>query len=90
MNTLRFAQGADLLIYDAQYTPDEYESRYKNWGHSTYAQGTSVARAAKVGILHLFHHDPSHDDQFVDGLLKKARKEFKNVQAAKEGMEVEI
>ena len=68
----RFAKGADILIYDSQYTPDEYEARYRNWGHSTYVEGAGVARAAGVKALHMFHHDPGHDDQLLDSLTETA------------------
>ena len=87
---VRFAKGADVLIYDAQYMPAEYEEKFKNWGHSTYVEGAKIAKEAGVGSLHLFHHDPNHDDKFLDELLPLAQKEIPNVVIAKEGMEVEL
>ena len=49
------AEGADVLIYDSQYTPEEYRGdagRSKvGWGHSTYVAGAELARAAGVGQL---------------------------------------
>ena len=80
----KHAQGADVLIYDAQYTPEEHESR-QGWGHGTWLEGTRVARDAGVKQLVLFHHDPSHDDDFVDGLVQQAREEFPNTIGAREG-----
>ena len=44
------AQGADVLIYDSQYTPEEYKTKV-GWGHSTYVDGAELARAAGVGKL---------------------------------------
>ena len=40
------AKGADLLIYDGMYTPEEYETKYKGWGHSTWEKGFEVAKYA--------------------------------------------
>ena len=78
------AAGADVLIYDSQYTPEEYEAR-RGWGHGTWVEATRVARDAGVKQLVLFHHDPSHDDDFIDGLVEQARAEFPNTIAAREG-----
>jgi phosphoribosyl 1,2-cyclic phosphodiesterase len=66
-----FAAGADLLIYDSCYTDAEYESRI-GWGHSTWQHGVALADAAKIGRLVLFHHDPSHDDDMMDGIAASA------------------
>jgi CheY-like chemotaxis protein/phosphoribosyl 1,2-cyclic phosphodiesterase len=67
-----FMVGADLVIHDAQYTPDEYPSK-KTWGHSTYEYAVQVAAAAGVRRLALTHHDPAHDDDFVAGIERDAR-----------------
>ena len=83
------AEGADVLIYDSQYTPEEYEAR-RGWGHSTWVEATRVAHDARVKQLVLFHHDPSHDDKFIDQLVEKARAEFPNTIAAREGESIEL
>jgi len=67
-----FMQGADVVIHDAQYTPEEYPQK-KNWGHATYDYVVQVAAAAGVRKLYLTHHDPLHDDEFVAAIEKKAR-----------------
>ncbi len=67
-----FMQDADVVIHDAQYTPEEYPAK-RNWGHSTYTYVTQIAAAAKVKRLFLTHHDPTHDDDFLFGIEKKAR-----------------
>ena len=66
--------GADLVIHDAQYTPEEYPAK-KNWGHSTYEYVVALAAAAGVDKVALTHHDPMHDDAFLTGLEIRA-KEF--------------
>ena len=79
------ARGVDALIYDAQYTPGEYESR-RGWGHSTWREGVRVAREAEVRQLVLFHHDPARDDQAIDRIVAQAQTELPQVCAAHEGM----
>ncbi len=89
-NVLRdYADGADLLIYDAQYAPAQYE-RYRGWGHSTWVEGVRVARDAGVRQLLLFHHDPSHDDACLDEIGDMARQAFDAVVPAREGSVVEF
>jgi len=84
-----FSQNADLLIHDAQYTDQEIKIK-RGWGHSTWGDAVQAARDAKAGQLILFHHDPSHDDQFVRDIVKKARRKFDNTSAAREGWAVEL
>ncbi len=63
---LAFARGADLLIHDAQYTAEDYAASKHGFGHSTVGMATDVARAAQVGALLLFHHEPNYDDEQLD------------------------
>jgi phosphoribosyl 1,2-cyclic phosphodiesterase len=65
------AAGVDLLVHDAQYTDAEYRERI-GWGHSSIPQALAFAAAASVRRLVLFHHDPSHDDETLDGLVSAA------------------
>ena len=91
---VELARGADLLIYDSQYTEDEYYGRVGHhkvgWGHSTWQMGVRTAREAGVGQLVLFHHDPDHDDAFMDALQREARAEFPATTAAWEGLTVRL
>ena len=82
------AQGADVLVYDTQYTPEQLLGDRKGWGHSSWLEGTRIAHECGVKQLVLFHHDPDNDDAFVDGLVEKARQEFPHVTGAAEGMEI--
>lgn len=68
----RFMANADLVIHDAQYTPEEYRSK-KTWGHSTFEYVVEVAAAAGVRRLMLTHHDPTHDDTFIAEIEQRAR-----------------
>lgn len=83
------ARGADLLISDAQFTPDEYALR-RGWGHTTYAEAASVAEAAGVDRLVLFHHDPAHDDETMARIQTSARALFPATEIATEGLEIRL
>ncbi|MEP7362531.1 MAG: MBL fold metallo-hydrolase [Acidobacteriota bacterium] len=78
-----YCEGADVLIYDAQFTPAEYPSK-AGWGHSTWMEGVKVARDAGVKQLILSHHDPSHSDEMLRGMLAEAKAEFENTALAQE------
>jgi ribonuclease BN (tRNA processing enzyme) len=92
------ARGAALLIHDAQYAPEEYEGQNgtsrKGWGHSTWREAVREAAAAGVRRLLLTHHDPWHDDWEIARLESEARAEGRrqniDVQAAYEGMEIDL
>jgi phosphoribosyl 1,2-cyclic phosphodiesterase len=88
------AEGADLLIYDAQYTPEEYAGNPKGskvgWGHSTYVAGAQLAHVAGVGSLMLFHHDPQRTDNGVAEIEARCRELFPNTVAAREGLTIDL
>lgn len=84
-NLIELADGADILIYDSQYTPEEYAAK-KNWGHSTWEMGIKIAREAGAKKLVLCHHDPEHNDTFIENMEAKAREQFPNLMAAYEGL----
>jgi len=65
-------QGADLLIYDTQFTIDEYRQR-PHWGHSTPDDALIIAREAKVKTLCLYHHAPMRTDEAQDAILMAAK-----------------
>ncbi len=88
-NLVRLARGADLFIYDAQYTPEEYGAR-RGWGHSTFEEGVKLAKQAGVKRLVLFHHDPTQNDAAVREKEKRARALFADVVAAQEGLTIDV
>ena len=59
------AQGATVLIHDAQYTEKSYSERV-GWGHSTLHQLLGFATQAGVKRVVTFHHDPEHPDDMLD------------------------
>jgi phosphoribosyl 1,2-cyclic phosphodiesterase len=84
------AEGADIFINDAQYTPEQLAGPKRGWGHSTWQDGVKVAREVNAKTLVLFHHDPDSTDRMVDTLLRHGREEFDSVFAASEGMVITL
>lgn len=82
---LELAGSADLLIYDSNYTDEEFPSRV-GWGHSTWQQAIRLAEAAGVRSLLLFHHDARRTDAEVDAILAAAQRQRPGTGAAAEGM----
>ena len=68
---LELCDRADLVVHDAQYTEEEYRAK-STWGHSTMSYAVHVAAEAGARQLALFHHDPLHTDDDIDGLLSDA------------------
>jgi phosphoribosyl 1,2-cyclic phosphodiesterase len=87
---VELATGADVLIHDAQYTPDDYASRRMGWGHSTWEHAAKTAHAARVDELLLTSHDPDHDDNMIDAIQAAARAVFTNTSAVFEGMRIAL
>lgn len=90
---IALAQDADVIIYDATYTDQEYDSRVSSkvgWGHSTWQEAIKVAKAANVKKLVIFHHDPLHNDDFLDQVGLEAQKQFLNTIMAQEGMIIKL
>jgi ribonuclease BN (tRNA processing enzyme) len=89
-NVRKLAEGADVLIYDAQYLPDEYNSSKKGWGHSHWREAVDIAMGSGAKELVLFHHDPDHTDTMIDKIVTDARNYYPKVRAAAEGMEIKL
>jgi len=89
-NVRQLAAGADILIYDAQYLPEEYEARKRGWGHSHWREAINVVMESGAKDLVLFHHDPDHTDVCIDAVVKEARNYYPRVRAASEGMEMVV
>ncbi|MBC8239842.1 MAG: MBL fold metallo-hydrolase [Alphaproteobacteria bacterium] len=84
-NILSLIHGADLVIYDSMFTEDEYKNCV-GWGHSTWQAGADLCDAAEVSQFVIFHHDPDHDDAFMDQIAAAAEKRRPGTIVAQEGM----
>lgn len=92
-NVLRLSHNADVVIIDATYTDEEYyqpKSSKIGWGHSTWQEAVKIAKVANVKKLVLFHHDPSHNDDFLDRIGEKANISFPHTILAREGLSIEL
>ena len=89
-----FCRGADILIHDTTYTPEEYVN-HVGWGHSHYLFSLKIADEAAVKRLVLFHHEQTHSDEKVDEILNTCLREIRTRNykfeciAATEGMELD-
>lgn len=92
-NILWLARDADILIYDSTYTDEEYHSPKSpkiGWGHSTWQEAVKLAKAANVKTLVIYHHDPAHDDDFLDNVGRQAAEQFSGAIMAREGMVLSV
>jgi ribonuclease BN (tRNA processing enzyme) len=86
---LALADGVDLLVHDAQHTAAEFPPR-ASFGHSAIEYAIGLAERANARRLLLFHHDPSRTDDALDALLAQHRHRFAALDAASEGMTVDL
>ena len=91
----QFYKDADILVHDTQYTHKEYLASKKGWGHSSFEWAINSAHKAGVRHLVLFHHEPSRNDQELEGQYKaymsliRGRTRMK-VSIAQEGKTIEV
>jgi len=86
------ASSADLLLHDAQYTPQEYQNKL-GWGHSSMDDALKFSAIAEVKHLLLTHHDPSNSDEQLDHFFTnlKSRNNYSfPYELAAEGMQIEL
>ena len=86
----KFAEDADLMIYDAMYTDEEYPSRKKGFGHSTWRKGCEFAQKAGVKQLLLFHHAPERTDSQLEAIEAMAHQVFTGASAARDGQIIRL
>lgn len=86
---LALAEAADLLIYDCNYTDEEFAGHVGR-GHSTWEEGVRIAETAGAHRLAIFHHDPNHDDEFLDGVKARAAQRHPGAIVAAEGLIVSL
>ncbi len=86
---LELIDHADMVIYDSTYTDEEFKEKV-GWGHSTWQEGVRLAKLANVKRLAIFHHDPYHDDIFMDGVAEEAKRLFEGSFVAQEGVQIDL
>ena len=88
-NVVRLSMDADVLIHEAQYTDEELKT-HRGWGHSSYSQAIEVAERCNAKKLIVTHHDPDHDDSFLEKMEKKCQGRFKELVFARDGFELKL
>jgi phosphoribosyl 1,2-cyclic phosphodiesterase len=86
---LELIEGSDLVIYDSTYTEEEFTTKI-GWGHSTWNEGLALCQAANVKKFAIFHHEPDHDDDFMNSVEVEARDMWEHSFVAREGMVVSL
>jgi len=90
-----FCRGADLLIHDCQYLPEEMDIR-RGWGHSDTNSVAALAIEAEVKRLVLFHHDPWRKDREVEVVVERCKEILDkagapiHVEGAREGSTLKV
>ncbi|MFQ5785005.1 MAG: MBL fold metallo-hydrolase [Alphaproteobacteria bacterium] len=84
-NILGLIDGADMVIYDSTYTEAEFAA-HRGWGHSTWEEGARLCDAAGVKTFVVFHHDPDHDDAFMDRIAAEVARVRPGSVVAREGL----
>lgn len=69
---LKFTSGADFLIHDAEFTPQEYKTTI-SWGHSVYTDALNLAFESHIGRLGLFHLNQERTDQEMDRIVERCK-----------------
>jgi len=88
-NVLKLAHETDILIYDSQYTTEEFPSKL-NWGHSTWEEAVRLAELANVKKLVLFHHEPTRGDKEILETATRASRIFPDCLSATEGLRLPL
>lgn len=70
-----FLSDVDILIHEAQYTNEEYPAKV-GWGHSSVSNACLLAKLANVKRWIITHHDPMHDDVFLEKKLNLTRQQL--------------
>jgi len=86
------AEGADLLIHDAQFTEEEYQNRV-GFGHSSIRQAFQFAELTRVKHFAPFHYDPTHTDDELDFVFAETMAELQpsyGVTPSREGLSLEV
>ncbi len=84
-NILGLIEGSDIVIYDSMFTEEEFKQK-PHWGHSTWEEGAKLCDIANAKKLCIFHHDPEHNDVFMNKLANEAKKKRPGTVVAKEGL----
>lgn len=87
---IEIARNVDVLVYDAAYTPEEYNKFFKGWGHSHYLEAIKVAQESNCKQLILTHHSQKHNDEILNKIREEVEKLHVGATLAYDGMKIEV
>ncbi|MGF1521544.1 MAG: MBL fold metallo-hydrolase [Leptolyngbyaceae cyanobacterium] len=88
-NLLYLVQGANLVIYDGTYSDTSYHD-LNGGANLPWERAIEMAKQAQVEELILFHHNPAHDDDYLEQMESEIRNRFSNIHLAREGMVMQL
>ncbi|MGB3494440.1 MAG: MBL fold metallo-hydrolase, partial [Elainellaceae cyanobacterium] len=90
---LYLAQNADVLIFDTAYEDHTYydsSSCSASRNPKVWKASIEAAFSTNVKQIVMFHHDPTHDDQFLTKVEREMQDVYPNVSMAREGMTIHV
>ncbi len=84
---LRFARGADLVVWDAAWPPGQ---EIPGWGHSTWVQGADFGKSSGAARVLMSHYALRLDDVALRRMEREAESHWDGCIFAREGMEIDI
>jgi phosphoribosyl 1,2-cyclic phosphodiesterase len=86
---LDLAAGVDLLVHDAQHTPEELPE-FAFLGHSATDYAVSLAHAAGARAVMFFHHAPQRTDDEIDAMTARFAGNALTVSSAADGLVLDL
>ena len=84
-----FSKNCDLLLFDAQYTGEEYASR-EGWGHTSLPVALRFVQAAQAKRTVFIHHDPFRTDAMLDEMAAALKQTHPTCSFGRSGEELTI
>lgn len=94
-----FFRGADVLIFDSQYTYKESAVDKIHYGHSSANTGIDIAIKSNIKKLVFFHHEPTYRDKKLYDFYTREIVKYRNtvaksldvdIIAAYEGLQIDL
>lgn len=84
LDLCRLPTPAQVLLFDGQYTPDEYE-KFAGWGHSTWKDAAEIGMQCGIERILITHHAPTRNDAELAALEAGAQRECPGLEWARQG-----
>lgn len=84
-----FAEGADLLICDAQYSPDDYKA-HQGWGHSAWTGWVKLAERCRVNRIWFSHFAWEYREEQLRKMDRDIKEVLPQALCVKEGLTIRL